>query len=86
MDQKVFPILELYLLLKFLVTQILLKVIKLEEYFGQNLIHQEMKLSEMSYKMRSAYSEFIKDYKDTYFKEVFDVLSKNTNWVVLEFY
>ena len=24
----------------------------------------------------SAYSEFIKDYKDTYFKEVFDVLSK----------
>ena len=40
------PILEPYLLLKFLVTQILLKVIRLEEYSGQNLIQQEMKLSE----------------------------------------
>ena len=27
----------------------------------------------------SAYSEFIKEYKETYFKEVFDTLSKNIN-------
>ena len=29
----------------------------------------------------SAYSEFIPDYENTYFKEVFDVFLQNINWV-----
>ena len=54
--------------------QILLKDIKLEEFWtkpdssGKEFIRDE-KIDE------AAYSEFINDYKNTYFKEVFDVLS-----------
>ncbi len=33
----------------------------------------------------AAYSEFIPDYENTYFKEVFDALSSNTNYVELDF-
>ena len=46
------------------------KVIKLEVYFGQNLINLEKKLSRDVNINEAAYSEFIEDYKNTYFKEV----------------